>query len=103
MTLANDILNGHYDDDLDAIKAAAEERQRSLRAFEVAQLTDGDYVELDGISPKYLQGARGHVAGRRKERIGVRLEDDALKIKARKYTTGDGVVYAPAQAIRKVG
>lgn len=103
MTLANDIMNGHHDDELDAVKAAADERQRALRSFEAAQLTDGDYVELDGISPKYLQGARGHVTGRRNSRIGVRLESEALKLKARKYTDADGVVYAPATAIRKVG
>lgn len=98
-----DILNGHHDDDLEAIRAAADERLRSLRAFEAAQLSDGDYVELTQISPKYLQGARGHVTGKRNSRIGVRLEDEALKVKARKYTTQDGVVYAPSQAIKPVG
>lgn len=96
------ILNGNHDDELDSIVEAARARQKAVRDVEAASLRTGHYVELVGISPKYLEGARGHVVERRNSRIGVKLESSAIAFKANRYVDHRGVVFAAAAAVRRV-
>ena len=95
------ILNGKLDDgDFERILDAIRRRRRTLRVIETAKtiavLEMGAKVELQGLSPKYLNGLTGTVEQINSTRIRVKLDQPNL---APRFARA-GVVNAPASCVR---
>lgn len=73
------ILNGQEDERLDNIAEAIRQRKRAVALSRAATLKPGDKVRITGgISPKYLIGLVGEVAGPPQgDRIPVKLGPEA--------------------------
>ena len=62
--IAEAIMDGHYDEDMDVLRAALRARAETMREHKriatMAALRKGDTVRVTtGIKPKYLVGLRG--------------------------------------------
>lgn len=90
------------EDQLDTIIVAVNARRRALRSMaaarSLAELSVGDHVELDGLSPKYLNGCTGVLEGKSGTKITVRLDDEFRNSRARSRF-GDTLV-CPASCVK---
>jgi len=79
MISTTDILNGTYDSALDQIAAACHERRKLLRnakaAVTMATVQVGTMVRLKGLRPKYINGVRAKVVGKRRTKLSVCLDE----------------------------
>lgn len=98
MNLAEEIINGNHDADLDQIVEAIRQRRKLNRskdtALTMATVNVGDVVVLKGLTPKYLNGNQGKVVGKRRTKIEVQM-DQAIGRYGRMVTV-------PATCIDKV-
>lgn len=100
-TIARKIAEGEYDGELDHLNRTAVERIKMLRAQReaaiAAELSVGDRIEItDGISPKYMIGAKGTVT---QPPRGKRVEVDLDHAAGRFGTDG---IRVPLSCVRKV-
>jgi len=76
MSVANDILNGQHDADLDSIIAAINGRRQALSRLKAASFRPGMLVRFnDRTRPAYLRGQMGRVSRVQRQRIYVKLND----------------------------
>lgn len=77
--VAEFILTSATQEDIDRIYAAAKSRTRTLRDVVAAQVEVGASTQLQGLSPKYLNGMRGTVTAIRGARGDVLLDEDSTR------------------------
>ena len=85
--LRQDILTGKYDDQLDQLKDAIQQRRRIARqtsnAVKFGNFSPGDKVVFnDQARPKYLQGETATVVKLKRTKIEIRLDRQAGKFPA---------------------
>lgn len=101
LEIANDILTGKYDADLEVIVGAVKHRRETiatLTALTVKRdLKIGDHVKLNttGLRPKYLNGALSTVKEIRDKNAGIVLDDKSI-------SRGSGVWNIPLHCLEKV-
>lgn len=78
MSLAVDIINGKYDEELDTIQEAVRQRIRLNRSTEaltnMVEIKIGDTVRFLNIRPKYMVGQEAVVVGKKVSKLVVRLK-----------------------------
>ena len=99
------ILDGKFDDDLQALTNATEARRKVLRA-KTAQmnalfLNPGDKVRLSNLRPQYINGEVVEVVKVNKTRVKVKATDDnSLRVQQR--IRMDGGTSVPLANVEKV-
>lgn len=91
MSIASEIIKGTYDDELEAISDAADERRHALSRSTFFDVKIGDRFTLKNLSPKYMTGAPVTVSGKRRTRIEVDIDSawmDAHPQAKRRFGTG---------------
>lgn len=86
--LISALLRGDYDNDLDAIRSVARDREKQLAAAHLYTLSVGDTVTINrSVRPKYLAGAPGTIVTHMGDKVQIRLDPAwlALNPRARRY------------------
>jgi hypothetical protein len=78
MTLAGDILAGKHDAELSLILEAIRDRRKTLAQVKSYDIKIGDKVVFNGSArPAYLVGAKAVVTGRLRNKLQIKLLEDA--------------------------
>jgi hypothetical protein len=79
MGLVADIINGNHDSELSEITDAVNHRKKLKRsqttAIAMATIVVGDIVILKGLTPKYVNGLKAKVVGKKQTKLNVTLVD----------------------------
>jgi len=77
--LVADIISGKHDAELDEIINAVSQRKKLTRsqnvAMAMATIKIGDIVVLKNLSPKYVNGLKAEVKGKKRTKLSVELVD----------------------------
>lgn len=77
--LVSDIISGKHDAELDEISNAISQRKKLTRsqntAMAMATIKIGDIVVLKNLSPKYVNGLKAEVKGKKRTKLSVQLVD----------------------------
>jgi len=98
MTIIEQIINGDLDADLDGISDALRERKKLKKsktsALNMATIAVGDIVVLRNLKPKYVNGLRAKVVGKKRTKLEVELERPVGRF--------SGIVTVPVSCLDKV-
>jgi hypothetical protein len=99
MNLIEDIINGNYDDQLEAISDAVHSRKKIARskkkAVAMATIKVGDKVTLKNLNPKYVNGSVGKIIEKRRTKLVVILDKPVGRF-------GAGPVTVPADCLEVI-
>jgi len=78
--IADDILNGQLDDQLDALMECIRDRRKAIEKRVFRSLKPGDKVRYkEGTNPQYLVGATGTIVKINRTRVRVALDETVGK------------------------
>ena len=75
--LINAVNDGDFDDDLQQIIAACQDRWKAVRIAKVRAANEGDDVRLDNLSPKYLTDYDATLINVKGKKVTVKLDSTA--------------------------
>jgi len=78
MSIAKDIILGKHDAEITQIINAVRERQKLIRsantAVNISEIEIGSKVKLKNISPKYMNGERATIIGKKRTKFTAKLD-----------------------------
>jgi len=106
MSIATDIIQGKYDNELNDIQGAVNTRRKLNRnqnqAVVLATINVKDIVVLHGLTPKLLNGLKGKVTDINRTTISVMLDEKPPRSNRRGSRQIGQLVRVPAVCVKKV-